>query len=121
MSRFGQVNDGARGFSIQAIKGLASTRFASILDGKIQGGPGRSGTAGGRGSAYGDQENGSLSENCVVPMSELHMNVEFDAKCLSQKKVVFHPARTPHNLPHRLRMLRRAVACLGVMRAAPEL
>lgn len=31
-------------------------------------------------------------------------------------KVVFQPARTPHNLPHRLRVLRGAWACRGMMR-----
>ena len=51
----------------------------------------------------------------------LHLNVEFHAKCLSHMKVVFQPARTPHNLPHRLRVLRRAEACLEVVRAACEL
>jgi hypothetical protein len=51
----------------------------------------------------------------------MHLNVDFDAKCLSHMKFVFQPARTPHNLPHRLRVLRRAEACLEVMRAASEL
>lgn len=51
----------------------------------------------------------------------LHLNVEFDAKCLSHMKVVFQPARSPHNLPHKLRVLRRAEACFEVMRAASEL
>lgn len=51
----------------------------------------------------------------------LHLNVEFYAKCLPHIKFVFRPARTPHNLPHRLRVLRRAEACLEMMRAASEL
>ena len=89
MSRFGQVTDAVRGFSIQAIKGLASTRFALFLDGKIQGGPGRSGTAGGPGSTHGDQEHGSLSENCVAPMRELHLNFECEAVRLSCFHVSF--------------------------------
>ena len=72
--------------------------------------------------AGGEEQSSSLPRPPPeTSLDVLHLNVEFDAKCLSHMKVVFQPARTPHNLPHRLRVLRCAEARLGVMRAAAEL
>lgn len=40
----------------------------------------------------------------------LHLNFEFDAKCLSRKTFVLKPVRIPHNSPHSPRLLARAGA-----------
>ena len=43
----------------------------------------------------------------------LHLNFEYEAKCLSRKEIFLLPAQEPHRQPHSTCMQRLLAACLG--------